>query len=199
MKSMNLRPAPIPRIVFPEHWRSGSNVHTQAAAEETLAWMKAHGMGQTPAEESRLRKFCCGQYSGYALPDASYPQYVLMTEFLTLWLFWDDYEVETEEWIAIDELVAAITGERLSAAPSRYTAAWYDLGRRLRETQSRDWLARLGQTMWQWLLVSQLETERGARTAAVARAHEARRIPGLPRDHHRHVPHVPSHRIHRGL
>jgi hypothetical protein len=146
--------------VFPERWRSGSNVHTQAAAAETLAWMKSHGMGQTPAEESRLRKFCCGQYSGYALPHASYPRYLLMTEFLTLWLFWDDCEVETEQGIAVDELIAAMTGERLPAGASRYAAAWYDLGRRLRQTQSRDWLERLGQTLRQWLLVSRLEAER---------------------------------------
>jgi terpene synthase-like protein len=160
MESMDLRPTSVPRIVFPEHWRSGSNVHAQDAAATTLAWMKSHGMGQTPAEERRLRKFCCGQYSGYALPHASYPRYLLMTEFLTLWLFWDDYEVETEQGIAVDELVAAITGERLPAGASRYAAAWYDLGRRLRQTQSRDWIERLGQTMRHWLLVSRLEAER---------------------------------------
>ena len=128
--------------------------------------MKARGMGCTPEEESLLEKFCCGHFSGYALPYTNYAQYLTITQFLTLWLFWDDYEVETEERSSTRELSAAITGERLSPGASRYNIAWYELGRRLRLTQSRDWCARLGKTMHQWLVVSRIETER---------AHEQRR------------------------
>jgi hypothetical protein len=161
MKNLSLvQKSSMPRIVFPDHWRAGANVHTDAATEEAIAWMKAHGMGCTPEEEDLLQKFCCGHFSGYAVPYTNYGRYLIITEFLTLWLFWDDYEVETAERAATGELYAAITGERLPAGASRYITAWYELGRRLRLTQSRDWSARLGKTMHQWLAVSRIETER---------------------------------------
>jgi hypothetical protein len=150
----------MPCIVFPPHWRAGSNVHTPAVEVATLAWLKSHGIGLDVAEEHRLHKICCGNYGGYILPCASYDSLFVVTSFLTLWLFWDDVAVETEAGEDIDELVLALIGETLPPACSRYMAAWHDLGGQLRAVQSRNWAERLGATLQQWLLYSCIEMER---------------------------------------
>jgi len=81
-----------------------------------------------------------------------------VTQFISLWLFWDDVQVEEEQGWDIEEVVAALTDGRVGAGASRYVRAWHDIGRRLRCTQSERWLGRLASTMRQWLANAKVET-----------------------------------------
>lgn len=146
-------------LQFPAHWRAQPvrNPARDAIERGTLEWLASFGIGKNPVEREKLRKFECGNYGGYSLPRAPTSEALLVTQFISLWLFWDDVEVEDHTRWSVDDVVAAlITGE--SKLPSPYLGAWADLGRRLAVQRSRDWRSRLTESMRDWLENAQRET-----------------------------------------
>jgi hypothetical protein len=145
---------------FPRCWRAQpvQNRYAASIEEETLRWLKSYGIGCTPEEALKLRAFECSSYGGYSLPLADFRSGLLVTEFIALWLFWDDVQVEEEFGWSTDSVVSALAGHVLSEPSSRYVAAWADLGARLRRTQSEAWLVRLAASMRQWLENARRET-----------------------------------------
>jgi hypothetical protein len=145
---------------FPAHWRANpvQNRYAAALEHDTLAWLAAHGIGQSVSEREKLRKFACGKYGGYSLPLAPFSSALLVTQFISLWLFWDDVQVEDDVGWSIEDVVDALSGAAKRTRPNRYVAAWADLGQRLQRTTSEAWLGRLAQTMREWLHNAKLET-----------------------------------------
>ena len=147
------------RLRFPAHWRAEPVGNPEEATLEaaTIAWLATHGMGLTATEREKLRKFECGKYGGYSLPKAPLAEALLVTEFISLWLFWDDVEVEDHTgWNVGDVVAALVTGD--ARDKGRYVAAWADLGRRLGETRSAAFIARLAASMQEWLENAKRET-----------------------------------------
>ncbi|HET9930581.1 MAG TPA: terpene synthase family protein [Polyangiaceae bacterium] len=147
---------------FPSHWRAAPVVNPaeMRIERETLEWLAAHGMGTSPAEREKLRKFECGKYGGYSLPRAPLPEALLVTQFISLWLFWDDVEVEDHTDWSIDDVAAAFTAGP-SPSTNSYVMAWNDVASRLRARGSARWLARLAESMREWLGNAQHETKLG--------------------------------------
>jgi terpene synthase-like protein len=145
---------------FPQRWiaRPVQNRYAVAIEHETLAWLGSYGIGRSLDEAEKLRKFNCGIYGGYSLPTANYQTALLVTQFISLWLFWDDAQVEEEDDFCIEAVLEALAGTAEPRAASRYLAAWADIGRRLRRTQSAAWFGRLESTMREWLENAKLET-----------------------------------------
>lgn len=159
------------RLHFPAHWRASpvQNRYATALERETISWLARYGIGETAAEREKLRKFNCGMYGGYSLPGAPFASALLVTQFISLWLFWDDVEVEENIAWSIEDVVSALRDARGEASPAnRYIAAWADLGRRLRPLTSEAWLQRLSDAMRAWLDNAKVET-------AMARAFRERR------------------------
>lgn len=145
---------------FPKWWWPSPMRNPEAAAIErdTLAWLRSFGIGCTADEAEKLRKFDCAKYGGYSLPLADRASATLVTQFISLWLFWDDMQVEEEMGWDIEEVVRALVDPEPSVTPSRYVLAWADIGRRLRVARSAAWLQRLGDAMRQWLENAKRET-----------------------------------------
>jgi Terpene synthase family 2, C-terminal metal binding len=145
---------------FPRCWiaQPVQNRYAVAIERETLAWLASYGIGRSCDEAEKLRKFNCGTYGGYSLPAANYQTALLVTQFISLWLFWDDAQVEEEDDFCIEAVLEALISATAPRAPSRYLAAWADIGRRLRRTQSAAWLDRLEATMREWLENARIET-----------------------------------------
>src|SRR5882672_259447 len=145
---------------FPQRWiaQPVQNRYAAAIERETLAWLRSYGIGKSRDEAEKLRKFNCGMYGGYSLPTANYQTALLVTQFISLWLFWDDAQVEEGDDFCVEAVLEALTGAAEPHAPSRYLAAWADIGWRLRRTQSAAWLGRLESTMREWLENAKLET-----------------------------------------
>ena len=143
---------------FPTRWRPAplQNRHAEAVEQGTLRWLAAHGIGVDVDEREKLRQFNCAMYGGYSLPLSDYDETLLITQFISLWLFWDDMQVEEHQDWDIEEVVSALDGGPRSS--SRYIAAWSDIGRRLQTKRSRRWLRHLTCTMRQWLENAKLET-----------------------------------------
>jgi len=148
------------KLRFPAHWAATPRKSRLATAWErdTLQWLRSFGMGATSKEADRLRKFVCGDYGGCSFPLANYERGLLVTQYISLWLFWDDLQVESELAWDVSEFVAALEGRHALAGASRYVLAWADLGVRLRRSQSEEWLAQLCSTMRQWLDNAKHET-----------------------------------------
>ena len=148
------------QLVFPGQWRPRPlrNRYASAIERDTLAWLRSYGIGCRASEAERLRKFNCAMYGGYSMPIADYRAGLLVTQFISLWLFWDDVQVEEEQSWDIEEVITALTDGGVGAGASRYVRAWHDIGQRLRRTQSERWLRRLASTMRQWLANAKVET-----------------------------------------
>lgn len=144
---------------FPRNWIANpvQNRYAMAIERETIAWLESYGIGLSQEEAAKLRTFNCGMYGGYSLPAANYQMGLLATQFLSLWLFWDDAQVEEEDF-CIDAVIEALIKGVEPRESSRYLAAWADIGRRLRRTQSDTWFARLEETMRDWLENAKIET-----------------------------------------
>src|SRR5262249_26307692 len=127
---------------FPEAWcpRPLLNRYATAIERDTIAWLRSYGIGCSAEEAERLRKFSCAPYGGFSLPLADFHRGLLVTQFISLWLFWDDVEVEEEHSWDIEQVVTALTDGRIRPGASRYLRAWHDIGCRLRRTQSDQWL-----------------------------------------------------------
>lgn len=145
---------------FPRNWIANpiQNRYAAAIESETISWLASYGIGRSRDEAEKLRKFNCGMYGGYSLPWANYQAGLLVTQFISLWLFWDDAQVEEGDDFCIEAVLEALTGAAPPREPSRYLAAWADIGRRLRKTQSEAWLGRLKATMREWLEHARVET-----------------------------------------
>jgi len=117
-------------------------------------------MGTEPDEAERLRRFDVGRYGGCSLPRAGFDAALLVTQYISLWLFWDDLQVEDELGWNESHVIQALHGEwKPAMSGSRYLAAWADLGTRLRAKRSTAWLGRLTSAMLQWLENAKRETE----------------------------------------
>jgi hypothetical protein len=145
---------------FPEWWWPTPLRHPEAEAIErdTLAWLRSFGIGLEAGEAEKLRKFDCAKYGGYSLPMSDRASAMLVTQFISLWLFWDDMQVEEESGWDVEEVVRALVEATPPVTASRYVAAWADIGRRLRAERSDAWLERLGAAMRQWLVNAKVET-----------------------------------------
>jgi hypothetical protein len=162
LAALGLEPPAGYRLRFPEHWRATPVQNPYAAALErhTLAWLREYGMGAAADEAERLRRFDVGRYGGCSLPRAGFETALLATQYISLWLFWDDLQVEDELGWNASHVVQALRGEcKPPPSESRYLAAWADLGARLRDHRSGAWLGRLSSSMLQWLENAKRETE----------------------------------------
>jgi len=154
------QPAACYCLRFPASWRHApvKNRYASALEQSTLAWLSSYAIGGTAAEREKLRKFDCGAYGGCSLPGAPFTSALLVTQFISLWLFWDDAQVEDDVSWSIDDVVDALTVQLSHPPASRYIAAWSDLGQRLQLVASPAQLARLAQSMREWLHNAKLET-----------------------------------------
>lgn len=162
LATLGLEPPARYRLRFPEQWRATPEQNPYAAALErhTLQWLREYGMGVEPDEAERLRRFDVGRYGGCSLPRASFEAALLVTQYISLWLFWDDLQVEDEVGWNESQVVRALSGEwKPTVSESRYLAAWSDLGARMRDRRSPAWLGLLSSSMRQWLENAKRETE----------------------------------------
>jgi hypothetical protein len=127
-----------------------------------LAWFESLGM--SAAEIDRVGKFDIGGYVGIPFSTLSLEDTVLIAKYLSLWLLWDDVQVESLEgawrFDATSATVSEPTGEM-----SRFDAGWSWLLRTLGARRSHRWLRALCDEMTTW---SRAAAEEG-RTAARAR------------------------------
>jgi hypothetical protein len=140
----------------PAHWRSPvfQSPHAPAAQEEVLSWFAS--LGCSGAEVERVGKFDVAGYVGIPFPALTREKTILIGKYLSMWLLWDDVEVESlqDRWRIGAEHVR--TGERPPGL-NRFDEGWWQLLRDFASRRSEAWIADLCAAMQTWDAAAQEE------------------------------------------
>jgi terpene synthase-like protein len=133
----------------PPRWRSPilENPFAADAERRVIQWFEE--LGCTPSEVARAQKFDAAGYVGIPFPSLSRHKTLRIAKYLSLWLLWDDVEVETLEsrWkIEADHVLSDLRPERMS----RFDEGWWQLLSELAVERSPAWIERLCQAMAIW-------------------------------------------------
>jgi len=138
------------RFDVPSHWRStiAINPHAQKTEREVLDWFA--GLGCSEEELKRAKKFDIPGYVGIAFPLVSKELTTRLAKYLSLWLLWDDIEVETGQtgWRITAEM-AALPQPPLDL--SRFERGWWDLFHEFSLRRTHRWMQKLCDAMINWV------------------------------------------------
>ncbi len=142
----------------PPRWRSPvlENPFAAEAERRVLQWFES--LGCSRAEVDRARKFDAAGYVGIPFPTLSRDKTIRVAKYLSLWLLWDDVEVETLEgrWrIDADNVLADLPPERMS----RFDQGWWQLLGELAVERTPAWIERLCEAMAAWNTAAVAEAE----------------------------------------
>jgi hypothetical protein len=133
----------------PPRWRSPvlENPHAAEAARRVIEWFEA--LGCSRAEVDRARKFDAAGYVGIPFPTLPADKTIRIGKYLSLWLLWDDVEVETldDRWrITADHVISGRRPEGMS----RFDEGWWQLFGELAAARSPRWIEDLCDAMVTW-------------------------------------------------
>jgi hypothetical protein len=149
------------RLLYPSHWQSPylkGNRYADLFERCTIEWLTRFGLIATPDDAQTIKEFECGLYGGLSSPGSSLRDGLLITQFVSLWLFFDDRVIEDSSAWSLDDLVSSMVKPDLVDSSNGFLNAWKDLCERLRRTQSEGWMARLGASLRAWIENAQLES-----------------------------------------
>lgn len=133
----------------PEHWRSpvAKSPHAADAEHQVLTWLE--GLGCTPEETARASRFDAAGYVGIPFPSLPYESTVRIAKYLSMWLLWDDVQVECLEnrW-RIE--AAHVLARRPPSEMTRFDEGWWQLFREFGERRSRVWIQDVCRAMEIW-------------------------------------------------
>nr|AYM54430.1 hypothetical protein [Phaselicystis flava] len=141
----------VTKVLFrvPPRWRSPvlQNPFAFEAERRVVQWFES--LGCTPAEVARARKFDVAGYVGIPFPSLPFEKTVRTAKYLSLWLLWDDVQVETldDHWrIEADDVLTDYRPEGMT----RFDEGWWQLMQEFAVTHSPGWLDDLCQAMKTW-------------------------------------------------
>lgn len=142
----------------PPRWRSPvlGNPHAPEAERRVIEWFES--LGCSRAEVDRARKFDAAGYVGIPFPTLPPDKTVRIGKYLSLWLLWDDVEVETlaDRWrIGAEHVLAGRRPEGMN----RFDEGWWQLFRELGEARSARWIEDLCGAMVTWNAAAVAEAE----------------------------------------
>lgn len=149
---IGLRRETSPRFQFlvPPNWKSSitCNPHAREAEAVVLSWFA--DLGCTEAELSRARRFDVAGYVGLPFPTLSADMTIFNAKFLSLWLLWDDVQVESSRsrWCIEAEHVLA---NQRPEGMTRFDEGWWQLFRELATHRGPEWVRKLCEEMSAWL------------------------------------------------
>lgn len=137
------------KLRVPRRWRApiAVNVHADALGEQTTDWIAALGC---PAwQVRRAHDFQASHYIGIPFASLGFEKALLISKYTSLWLLWDDVEVENNLSPWRIELHHVLSGTPPAEA-NIYDLGWLALFRELAASMSESWLAELIQIMVVW-------------------------------------------------
>ncbi|MBL1073821.1 hypothetical protein JK358_05395 [Nocardia sp. 2] len=153
MNEQELRQLEIPLPFTPQRHPMSDRAQRHAGV-----WAKRHGLLETDAEATRFDKLGYGRFAAYWCPTASFPDLVLMAEWITLFFFFDDLQdraVLTGSGRDYDELrhdaTRIIRGQPIGGTRPVLTAL-ADLHKRTSARNSEIWARRFTLNLEIWLL-----------------------------------------------
>ncbi len=132
----------------PPHWKSPIDRNPFAVDAEQAIRRWFVQLGCSEPELARAHQFDIAGYVGVAFPRVSPERTVRIGKYLSLWLLWDDVDVESQEnrWrIQVSDVVAGVPPRG-----SRFDRGWWQLFSELARGRSVRWLGDLAAAMKTW-------------------------------------------------
>jgi hypothetical protein len=137
------------RFQVPLYWKSpvSLNPHAKKAEQEVIAWFSS--LGCNDKEIKRIEKFDVAGYVGIPFPNISREITVRIGKFLSMWLLWDDVQIECLQngWrIDADHVLK----NRLPQGATRFDRGWWQLFQEFAARRSSRWIEDLCRGMTAW-------------------------------------------------
>jgi hypothetical protein len=153
------------KLLVPSHWqpKRAINEHAERVQEATLGWFCELGFSE--GQLLKVRTFQPSHYVGVPFPMIGPKEALLISKYLSLWLLWDDVDVEGGENGWKLHVGHIYSGEAPPGA-TRFDRAWLSLMRELAESMSASWISSLCQAMATWSDAALLESRMSRRWKA---------------------------------
>jgi hypothetical protein len=151
-------------LLYPSSWGPTLNPYADLAKKATSDWLRARGAVNTHTIRL-MEDMRPDLYGGYPYPSANFEHLTTLTEFLTLWMLFDDLAVEgsdkywREHGLSLEDYTIALRGGPLSVRADPFLMAWGELGQRFAKQMSPAWCARLSVLFTDWLGATRREHE----------------------------------------
>lgn len=133
---------------IPDHWKAEPmlNIHASTIEKDVIQWFVELGFDERSREI--IRTFAPGNYAGASFPMANRRELSLIARYLSLWLLWDDEDVESQnrgfqlQWRHLAETDDPPT--------NRFDRAWWTIFRELALERSPFWIQQMLDAMHIW-------------------------------------------------
>lgn len=136
-------------LKVPASWRPpvSINRHAEEVGKATAVWIAA--IGCSAWQVRRVLDFQASHYVGIPFPLLDYEKTLWLSKYLSLWLLWDDVEIESRKnhWRIEARHVLEKTPPKDA---SQYDLAWLELLIEAAQTMSAGWLEVLTKAMFSW-------------------------------------------------
>ncbi len=148
-------------IRIPRHWMTepALNIHAVSIEVALFDWFRTLGFGEQTIE--KLRTFEPAHYAGIPFPRAGRDELFCIARYLSLWLLWDDEDVEAQGR-GFRLRSQHVLGPHSHAPINLFDRAWWSLFRELAEVHSPEWIEKLLESMQVWSMAA-LEEARVAK------------------------------------
>lgn len=133
-------------------------MYSGAFHQATVDCLSRFSLIKNDHDRAVVDKFACGWYGGLSSPRSNFRDGLMLTQYVSLWLFWDDLVVGRDMSWGVEAVVAALTDERPPDTSDGVVLAWHDLCNRLRKLQTEGWQGRLAYDMEIWMRNAKVET-----------------------------------------
>ena len=145
---------------YPDSWAVRPNPLADELARRSHSWLRQRGVINTPADDEKFHKLSVGEYANWPFPFADEDRAEVITNFLALWIFYDDVIEEADDGQR-EAIYDAIRGSDapIDRADTGYLHCWRELGRACAAVMSPAWTARHAARFEEWVASVREESE----------------------------------------
>lgn len=146
----------IPIIIeFPRNWypHVRTSLFEKTIESETIKWMTEYQIISSKEEESTVKEFEISKYAGYPGCMFNYEYALLNSKMITLWLLWDDVEVEgISNPSYYSNLIELLSEPSDTVSGDRFICAWKHIGDEItRLGGTNEFRKRFGKSIDGWI------------------------------------------------
>lgn len=137
---------------YPDTWAVRPNPLADELARRAHAWLRQRGVITCPADDDKFHKLSVGEYANWPFPFADEDRAEVITNFLALWIFYDDMIEEGDDGQR-GAIFEAIRGSSLADGQldSPYLRCWRELGKACAGVMSQGWTDRHAARFAAWV------------------------------------------------
>ncbi len=170
---MDADAAKSPTLLYPLSWKPVLNPYAGLVKRRATDWFQSLGIVFDKKTRVLLDEERTDLYGGFPYPVANFEHLTTVSEFVALWILFDDLAMESGGYwerhgLTIKDYELALRTGELSPRADPFLRAWWELGRRFAAKMSDRWMARLADYFVLWLEGARRERDTYSTLAASA-------------------------------